>query len=343
MPFAVALTIGTGAALSLLAAMPSGCSSDCEPGDPCTQAPADAAAEQQPDVLSEPEPIDADVTPWKDFCAASWGMQVGIYEPCCTEADKQTGGYQFLLGIAQSFASRCETMLTVSAQRGRITLQSELAAQCGQAFQATYGAIGCQMIWTGVDWEASGCRGAVQGNQGVGEACSYRYECQDGLFCYGYSIIQDGTCGAPSGGGACRAEEASFETDDLIDSMLGTHPACEAGQICFLTAKTIGVCSQPVAAGVPCVFDQECQAGLRCHMGQCGADGPGPEGAACRSVTDCVQRLYCAPAEGGANGTCSKRKSADQPCSTLYDECLGYCLSPDGGTDGSCADFCGSG
>jgi hypothetical protein len=332
-----------GGALALIVGLAAwGCSRDCEPSEPCTLQVADASAEQG-DAPSEVEPIDADATPWMEFCSSTWGLQAGIYPGCCSEAEQATDGYKFLQGVAQAFASQCGTMLVTSAQKGRIALQPDLAAQCAEAFQSAFDTTGCQMIWTGVDWEGSSCRGAVQGRQGEGEACRYRFECQDGLFCFGYSASADGTCGAPSGGGACRAEEASFETDDLIDSLLGHHPACETGQICFLTAKTIGVCSASVAAGGTCVFDQECESGLRCHMGQCGSEGPAAEGGACKTNGDCVQRLRCAPADGGTTGVCSKRKSAGEACSTVVDECFGYCLSTDGGTAGSCVDFCGSG
>jgi len=321
-----------------------GCDADCAGDVPCSCQLLDATAPDQPaEAAEDGEASDADVSVFVDFCAASWGVQAGIHLGCCTAEEQAGQAYNYLHGIAESFSYECHDKLSRSASKGRIVLQADAAAQCADRFNTTFGTMGCQMIWTGIDWEASSCRDAVKGVQGDGAPCRYRYECEEGLFCFGYSDGVDGTCGKPPGGGMCRAEEVSFATDDVMDSMLGHHPECESGMTCLLTSGVVGVCAKTVSAGGNCVYSSDCDSGLRCHLGTCGTEGPASQAGACNVNADCVQRLYCSHGDGGTAGTCTPRKGAGEPCTTIYDECNGYCASSDGGTFATCVDFCGSG
>jgi hypothetical protein len=316
--------------------------SSCPEGKACACDASDAATSDQ-ETGMDVELSDAEVSSLMDFCAATWGVQSGIYATCCSEAEQLTEGYKLLRGVADAFVYECQNKLTTSAAQGRIALQAEAAAQCAGTFKTTLDTLGCQMLWTGIDWEASTCRGAVTGKQGDGAPCRYRYECESGLFCFGYTDGTDGTCGAPPAGGSCRGEESSFSADDVMDSMLGQHPECESGMACLRTSGVVGVCAKTTSAGGNCVLNSDCDQGLRCYLAKCGTSGPVAEGGACRVTSDCVQRLYCSPSDGGENGTCTARKGAGESCTVIYDECRGYCAPADGGSVGLCMDFCSSG
>jgi hypothetical protein len=330
---AVAAVLCTAAAIGQ-----GGCSDDR--AQPCACEQQDASADGVPDGAPEAADSslsDAQAQELKDFCGASWGSEAVLGETCCTEAEKATDVYQAARAVVDAYALECRNMLQDSAAQGRIVLDPDAAAQCRKAFEDTSTAMGCQMLWSGVDWEASGCRGAVRGTQPEGAACRFRYECSDGLTCAGYLPAADGVCVVAPAGGTCREEETNLIVRDVLDSLYGNHPACEPGLTCLHTASELGFCDKASVQGGSCAYDRDCAPGLRCHLGTCGEQGPAAVGGACLLNTDCVQRLWC------NTGSCSQRRAAGEPCDTTIDACSGFCVSTDGGTEGTCVAFCGSG
>lgn len=323
-----------------IASVAVGCTSDpamcpCEDVGACSAAD-DAGADAAKDAAA-----DADLQSVESFCSSTMGFQVGLYDQCCTDEDKGQGAWSFLRGVADALSYECNDKLKKSAERGRISIEPAAASSCADAFQAAYAANACGMIWTGIAWEQSTCRAAVVGHQADGEPCRYRYECADGLFCYGYSDGVDGTCAPPPEGGACRAEETLFAADDVLDSYLGNHPSCATGHSCQHTSN-YGFCAKTVPQGGNCVYDQDCNTGLKCHLGQCGTAGPAGAGAPCMSWSDCAARLLCVFVPGAAEGTCVERKAEGAACTPNVDECVGLCVADDGGTTGTCRAFCSS-
>ena len=286
--------------------------------------------------------IEADLQLAEHFCAETLGFQTGLYDQCCNDQDKMQSAWSFLRGVADALFFECSDKLRRSVEQGRIRIDVPAAATCSGAFQATFSASGCSMIWTGIAWEQSACRAVVKGQQADGAPCRYRYECADGLFCYGYSDGLDGTCAVPPEGGSCRAEESLFAADDVLDSYLGNHPSCAPGRACQHTSN-YGFCSKTVPEGGNCLYDQDCDAGLKCHLGECGAAGPAGAGEACLSWLDCSTRLLCVIAPGASEGTCTERKADGASCTPNVDECKGLCVSEDGVATGTCRTFCGSG
>jgi len=331
-----------GTLLSIaIAAAAVGCTSDpamC----PCADASVcpvgdDAGIEAGKDAASE-----ADLKRVEAFCTETLGFQAGLYDQCCTDADKAQSAWSFLRGVADALFFECSDKLTRSVEQGRIGIDVPALATCSGTFQAAFDASGCGMIFTGIAWEQSWCRAVVVGLQPEGAPCRYRYECADGLFCYGYTDGVDGTCAAPPEGGGCRAEEALFAADDVIDSYLGNHPSCAPGHSCQHTSN-YGFCAKTVSEGELCVYDQDCKTGLKCHLGECGSAGPAGAGQPCLSWSDCAPRLLCVMAPGSTGGTCTERKAEGAPCTVNVDECVGLCMPDDGGTIGTCRSFCGSG
>jgi hypothetical protein len=334
-------TLAAGALVAGAGALAAGCGS--EPASPCD---CGAAAEADAAVVQDGGPeawTDAHEQEVLEFCDATFGMQAGLWPACCTEAERASEAYQFLQGIPATFAYECRFRLTFSAAQGRIVLDAQAAVSCAQAFQQVHAERGCDMLWTGIDWEGSSCRDTVKGLQQDGEACRYRYECRDGLTCYGNGPGLDGTCGPPQAGGACRELEWILAADQLLDAMMGRHSGCAEGLTCLHTNGVVGVCARPAEAGEPCAWDAECKQGLRCQLGLCSGEGPGAEGAPCRVAADCVPRLYCELPDGGAQGSCAARRPAGAPCSILIDVCRGLCVPDSGGELGMCIEFCSSG
>lgn len=316
-----------------------GCTSD--PAEcPCSDAavcvaPDDAGVEAE-------VAVDADVESITALCEATFGFQTNLYDECCSDAEKSQDAWRYLRGSVEAIWFECNKRLKTSASQGRIELDTQAAASCAEAFPATFQKWSCEMIFTAVSWEETSCRGAVIGRQPSGAPCRYRYECEDGLFCYGYTDGLDGTCGEPSEGGNCRAEESLLTADDILDYYFGRHPACVEGRVCQHTGN-YGYCAKTAASGGHCVYDTDCEPGLRCHLGVCGAEGPADVGGVCRSWLDCKTRLVCAIPSGAVEGTCVARKGDGEACTTTSDECKGACVSLDGGTEGVCVAYCGSG
>lgn len=324
-----------------IASLAAGCTSDpalcpCEDPGYCAGT-NDAGFEAAHDAASE-----ADLNAIEQFCSSTLGFQTSLYDQCCDDSDKAQSAWSFMRGVADALSFECSDKLKKSAENGRISLDSAAAASCAQSFQSTFAARACEMVWTAIDWEQSACRHVVAGRQGEGALCRYRYECADGLFCNGYTDGLDGTCGLPPQGGSCRAEEASFAADDVMDSYLGNHPSCAPGRSCQ-QLTTLGFCTKTSAEGGSCVLHRDCDPGLRCHLGACGTAGPAAAGQPCRSSGDCVPRLLCVFAPGATEGTCIERKPDGEACSPNIDECRGLCIQQSGDATATCKSFCGSG
>lgn len=272
-----------------------------------------------------------------EFCAGALGPLALAYESCCTEEDKLTLWYKAAHGMAAAIAWECQAKVGKSVSQGRARLQTDAAASCLQAIGSAVQGAGCAIVHSGWDWESTACRGAILGLQAEGEACRYRYECEDGLTCEGYTDGVDGQCKALREGGTCRLEEYSGAADDVMDALFGEHPACMDGWTCQHTDQ-LGLCAKQSAAGGYCVTSQDCALGLSCHVGQCGDGARSELGGECIVSSDCAQGLYCEPAtQPGSWGTCEQKKAVGEPCSTAAaDACWGYCGA------GQCVALCGS-
>ncbi|MBI5535550.1 MAG: hypothetical protein HY898_22660 [Deltaproteobacteria bacterium] len=322
---------------ALLVACAASCSSDCPEPPDCTG--ADAGQEAEAGDSGQP---DAPVEAIAAFCDATLGRSPKVYQTCCTEQEKASGTYRALEGTAAALAWECTSKLTRSAMLGRIGLQSEAASGCMQAVAEAYDGAGCGILVLSFDWEASACREVVQGRQELGQPCRYRYECADGLTCDGYNDGVDGTCAQPPEAFTCLVLEYSGAADDVVDSLFGHHPACAPGWSCAHTDQ-YGQCSKTVGEGQHCIAQSDCDAGLTCRVGVCGTLPPGAQGAPCITAGDCVAGMFCEVA-GGNQGTCAPRKAAGDACSPPGGAaCRGACVSIDGGAQGVCVEFCGSG
>jgi hypothetical protein len=284
-----------------------------------------------------------DAPPGTSFCDGTIGVVVTAFEGCCSAQDKSTVAYMEVDMILQEFKSTCETQLQTSVTKGRVTIDATAASQCEQGFQMLAAQGFC---WSALDNNKQGgplfgtapCNGVVTGLVDTGQACAQSYECKLGLTCVGWTASSDGMCQAPGATGSACAYAADAGALIAVDYGFGNHPDCAAGNTC-----NGSTCKAQGGSGATCGVDAECTTGLTCHLGKCGSGNPSGMGGPCVYTLDCQSGLYCAPSDGGGQGTCLSRESAGGACTQSGSECKGYCATPDGGAAGSCAAICGSG
>ncbi len=277
------------------------------------------------------------------FCDGTIGVLVAAFESCCSAQDKATQEFMSLDMVLQEFKSTCEMQLQSSVTKSRVMIDATAAAQYEQGFQMLAAQGFC---WSTLDnnkqsgplFGTAPCNGVVSGLVDAGQPCAQSYECKDGLTCVGWSPTSDGACQAPGSAGAACSYAADAGAIIPLDYGFGNHPDCAAGNFCSGTT-----CKPQGASGSNCGLDTECVTGLTCHLGKCGSGNPSGMGGPCVDAFDCQAGLYCAPTDGGPQGTCQAREAAGGACTQTGDECKGYCASSDGGVSGMCAAICGSG
>ncbi|HEX6272947.1 MAG TPA: hypothetical protein VFZ53_07905 [Polyangiaceae bacterium] len=174
-------------------------------------------------------------------------------------------------GLVLSFA--CATALTASCGSGSVKRAPSGGAggtdEPGGSSGATTGGTG------------TGGTGGVPPGGGVGDACSSREPCRNGLACAS-DVCEPG--GTLEPGSPCTIQ-----------------PECQAGLNCV--NGTCGPAGDG-ADGDGCVGDGECRAGYRCLVTglspKCVPQGTSDAGDPCTSTLDCYGGLTC------ANGTCGR-------------------------------------
>ena len=285
----------------------------------------------------------SDATSGTSFCDGTIGVLVAAFESCCSAQDKATQEFMSLDMVLQEFKGTCEMQLQASVTKARVTIDGTAASQCEQAVQMLAANGFC---WSALDnnkqsspiFGSAPCNGVVAGLVDAGQPCAQSYECKDGLTCVGWSPSADGVCQAPGAAGSACSYAADAGAIIPFDYGFGNHPDCAAGNFC-----SGSTCKAQGASGANCGLDTECVTGLTCHLGKCGSGTPSGMGGPCVDAFDCQSGLYCAPGDGGAQGTCQMREAAGGACTQSGNECKGYCAPPDSGTTGTCAAICGSG
>lgn len=269
-------------------------------------------------------------------CFATWGQYLASFEGCCSAADRATTTYAQIVARGSGW---CEAYLEASLSKGRVRVDADRLGTCGGEV-ATYFAAHPNCWPTPNRYPhpptamaTAACKGAVVGLVAESEPCRVDYECADGLTCVGWTNDSDGTCKRPpSNGEACRygvPDAAAFSVNAYVFPF-GAHPACASNAYCDRTCKPLG------AAGDACLQDTACAAGLVCLMNRCTPGDFAAEGGACLSISDCVDRTYCARAATETAGRCTAKKSAGAVCA-VSSECLGRCDT----ASATCAAFCG--
>jgi hypothetical protein len=274
------------------------------------------------------------------FCNGAYGALVRAFESCCSAADMSTAEYRFADGLLHLLISACETDLPGRIAKGRLSYDPQQAAMCIAAVQAELANYQCGV---GINAPAmmgtSACKVVFTGLQPLNAPCGSDIDCQDGLTCIGYNVQMDGTCQQPPATGAvCGKAPTDGGTTTLsVNWNFGNHPDCTTGDYC----PSIGgsKCQVQSGPGGSCGADNECFVGLTCHLGTCGTTGPTGVNTPCSSSTDCQKGLNCTYGDGG--GTCEQKLPSGSACKgVLGGQCQGRCDVPDGGTTGTCVEFC---
>jgi len=275
----------------------------------------------------------APITSPQAFCDDFFGTVSSRLQTCCTAADQQTQQYKLAFAFVEAFAGVCGMQLGASVQSGRASFDENAAAACVAKVQAAFNALGCGALQgNGIAGMMLACGAVTVGKQNDGQPCASDYECTDGLTCVGYAQGQDGACHAGGQlGAACGPGHSDGGATVTFTFPWGSHPACASGFYC-----SAGQCAAQAPSGSQCFDDNQCESGLTCHDGKCGTAGPAPVGGMCFQASDCQDGLYC------TNQSCASKLSSGTPC-TSDDSCKGLCARPDGGGQGTCNTFCGSG
>ncbi len=172
--------------------------------------------------------------------------------------------------------------------------------------------------------DVTACKLAARGKVGVGQPCSWLYECAQGLCTTDVGGTCPATCGPVSGEGQ--------PCDPPCDERLGLR--------CI-----DNVCSKLHLADDKCVSDSDCAAGLWCDgFGKCSVRGF--EQASCDGDDQCAAGLFCDHSAEG--GLCRRQIATGQSCTASSaesirsacvdgDVCRGFTFAKTGATAGTCA------
>jgi hypothetical protein len=278
----------------------------------------------------------------RKLCEGTLVAQATNLTSCCSAADQSTQEFYWSTLDDAATAAACEGLLDQSMARGRIVLAPAGVDQCVGAYQGVLAARACAVIREfplSVQVGAA-CDGAVIGLQPLGNACSFSYECADGLTCEGYTDVKQGQCEPPGAanhpcGG--RPSEEFVNPASFVELPFSPTPLCSAGLLCEKHA-----CRPTLPVGSPCTFDLPCAPELVCSIrsSTCVKRRSRTIDEPCSWSAECEEGLYC---EGGSatSGFCAPLKSSGQLCDGPG-ECVGAC-SENWGSAKVCVPFCGSG
>ena len=284
----------------------------------------------------------------KALCDGVYGKLAGVFDKCCSAADKQTQEYNFAIGLYTLVTQSCSPLLEGSISKARLERDAAAAQACVAAYDKIFNAT-CSSGPFGIDPSvtsdpdikagAEACKKAFRGLVQLNGACSQDVDCIDGLTCVGWTQNSDGVCKQPPAlTEACGAgpSEAGFTID--LNFNAHSHPECAAGGWC--SGRT---CVEQADPGESCSSDKQCKGGKLCRVGVCGDVGDADQGGPCKRNDDCKNELYCAGATTGVPGTCQPKLPDGSSCSSTVNSCRGRCERPDASTTGTCKSMCGSG
>ncbi len=165
------------------------------------------------------------------------------------------------------------------------------------------------------DAECDGLRHVCVALPGAGEPCSWLLRCARGLGCSSASW----TCVALPG----RAEPC------LFDEARGLW--CRDELVCLGDA-----CADPMGAGGPCTFTDECAGGLACDGDPPTCGPPAAVGDPCGG--GCAEGAYCGPGD-----VCATDVGVGDRCGLLYGECSAGACALDASGERTCMAAPGAG
>lgn len=244
-------------------------------------------------------------------CELVWGLPASRKAACCKRP------------VPANESAACAQALTRAVRQKALSIdESHLATCAGELEKQTQD---CDWVTRGLPRLPTLCsEGLILGNRGEGQPCISTLECGGTLHC----MVSDGgaVCARPQPVGApCEL------APELLAPLLRIAPdvekhACEG--LCRAHR-----CIQPVAEGGDCAWTSECARGLHCGDGHCVIGATARLGEPCAGE-DCEEGTRC------VQGACRALKTLGASCAS-DEECLGRCVSGDGG--GTCQMACDPG
>lgn len=243
----------------------------------------------------------------REYCA----LRRSATQPWCDHQDKCCNAADRAAAIVVPFcnsaepASECEASVAELVSKGGVEFHGEFAADC---VGKIYGAMPsppstCSGLHlrTYVDWRppvpshVASCREMFRGRKGLGQECSYAYDCQPDLACVEQGKVWK--CAAPG----------------KVLARCGLDSECAPGLEC------IGEMCRPVqSTGGPCTYASDCERGLVCDES---CRTPLPDGASCTAAPSA-----CDYGSGCDFGTSRCRAlSPDGAACSVNAECAGRC------------------
>jgi hypothetical protein len=268
-----------------------------------------------------------------DYCTQSAQIGSGwctYLSACCGAADQADLLYAPpACALGPTDPNECIDLLTMLIADGSVVYHGENAQACVDEVAKWVPPAPWPATCTGVhlsDHVLSGhaqpalvqipaCRQTRAGQLTSGAACSYDFQCVDGLRCRSYlGSTTDFRCQSTSMAG----EPCSLQSD------------CADGLKCIGDTGA-ATCDTLHGVGQNCIFTSDCEDGLLCGNDVCLT--PPPLGAAC----DASNGYTCAPLDGcsfttslcvplGADGSsCSLAGECQGRCDTTTDTCVSIC------------------
>jgi hypothetical protein len=246
------------------------------------------------------------------LCAALHEVPAQRRAECC-------GGAPLLL-----VAGECVRTLSAALASKAVKLEPSAVDACAQAMEQAHA--GCEWVGPEAPPVPAACLGLLEGTLASGARCRSSLECAAGLRCHGVGPTDTGVCSAPAEAGQpCAYSVDALATYTRQVTLEARHPEC-AGH-CFKRR-----CMANVAAGGACVLTEQCGPGQHCAGSQCA------EGAVAQLGQPCVNG-GCGEGARCFQGLCATPKPTGASCERDA-ECLGGCVKPDGGRQGTCGPRC---
>jgi hypothetical protein len=246
------------------------------------------------------------------LCAALHEVPARRRAECC-------GGAPMLL-----VEGECVRTLSAALASKAVKLEPSAVEACAQAMEKSHA--GCEWVGPEALPVPASCLGLLEGTLAAGARCRSSLECMEGLRCHGVGPTDMGVCGAASEvGQPCAFSVDSLSTYTRQVTLEELHPECQGH--CFKRR-----CVANVAAGGACLLPEQCGPGHHCAGGQCA------EGAVAQLGQPCVSGA-CEEGARCIQGTCATPKPPGAACER-DGECLGGCVRPDGGRQGTCGPRC---
>ncbi|MGZ6069693.1 MAG: DUF7107 domain-containing protein [Myxococcaceae bacterium] len=215
-------------------------------------------------------------------------------------------------------------MLSLALRGGGLDLDAKRTAECVDLQVAALQ--GCGWIGPASVALPETCEALTLGKLEPGARCRSALECREGLRCRGLGPTQPGVCDAP-GPPATACELGTDPLAVYLRQDARSHPECSG-------ACVRRTCVPAVAIGEACTFTAQCGSGNHCAGGRCAPGRWASEGQPCVVGA-------CEPGTSCRGGTCARRNREGERC-RADQECVGACLRPDGGADGTCGMRCGT-